>query len=80
MPLRVVNIGKSERERLLDFVDAVEEALGVQASRNLMEMPLDDVPATWADARLLERLADYRPQTGCATACDAWYRGYYGVG
>jgi UDP-glucuronate 4-epimerase len=81
-PFRVVNIGNSKSERLLDFVDAVEEALGVPVQRNFMDMQLGDVPATWADATLLERLTGYRPDTDMREGVRrfvAWYRDYYGI-
>jgi UDP-glucuronate 4-epimerase len=81
-PYRIVNIGNSEKVRLLDFVDAIEDALGIEAKRNYMEMQKGDVPATWADALLLQRLTGYQPRTdvkdGIAKFVE-WYREYYGV-
>ena len=80
-PWRVVNIGNSDKVRLLDFVDALEDCLGRKAIRNLMPMQPGDMPATWADASLLQRLTGYRPQTDIRdgiTAFVAWYRDYYG--
>ncbi|MCP1168370.1 NAD-dependent epimerase/dehydratase family protein [Limimaricola litoreus] len=62
-PYRVVNIGNSDKVRLLDFIDAIEQKLGIEAKRNYMPMQTGDVPATWADADLLQRLTGYRPQT-----------------
>lgn len=80
-PFRVVNIGNSDKVRLLDFVDAIEDCLGKKAIRNYMPMQMGDVPATWADASLLQRLTGYRPQThfrdGIAKFVE-WYRDYYG--
>lgn len=80
-PYRIVNIGNSQKVRLLDFVAAIEDALGMKAKRNLMAMQKGDVPATWADATLLSDLTGYRPQTGIdegvAQFVD-WYRDYYG--
>ena len=80
-PYRVVNIGNSDKVRLLDFVDAIEACLGKTAIRNYMPMQMGDVPATWADADLLHRLTGYRPQTdfrdGIARFVD-WFRDYYG--
>ena len=49
-PWRVVNIGNSDKVKLLDFVEAIEDALGRKAQRNYMAMQLGDVPATWANA------------------------------
>jgi UDP-glucuronate 4-epimerase len=80
-PYRVVNIGNSDKVRLLDFVDAIEECLGQKAERNYMGMQTGDVPATWANADLLKTLTGYRPQTdfrdGIARFVD-WYREYSG--
>ena len=79
-PYRVVNIGNSQKVRLLDFVDAIEAELGVPAQRNYMDMQPGDVPATWADAGLLQALTGYRPQTDIRDGIKsfvAWYRDYY---
>ena len=54
-PWRVVNIGNSDKVKLLDFVDAIEQALGRKAQRTYLPMQAGDVPATWADASLLRR-------------------------
>ena len=81
-PYRVVNIGNSDKVRLLDFIDAIEDALGKKASRNYMEMQKGDVPATWADATLLEKLTGYRPQTDVREGVRrfvAWYREFYRI-
>ena len=45
-PYRVVNIGNSDKVRLTDFVDAIENCLGQKAERNYMGMQKGDVPAT----------------------------------
>ena len=81
-PFRVVNIGNGEKVRLLDFVDAIEAECGVEAKRNYMPMQKGDVPATWADTALLQRLTGYTPQTDFRDGVRqfvAWYRDYYGV-
>lgn len=80
-PWRVVNIGNAEKVRLTDFVDAIEAAAGRPALRNLLPMQPGDVPATWADAGLLERLTGYRPATDYREGVArfvAWFRDYYG--
>ncbi|MCE6949612.1 GDP-mannose 4,6-dehydratase [Cereibacter sphaeroides] len=80
-PFRIVNIGNSDKVRLLDFVDAIEDCLGRKAERNYMPMQTGDVPATWADASVLQKLTGYRPQTdfrdGIARFVE-WYRDYAG--
>lgn len=80
-PFRIVNIGNSDKVRLLDFVEAIEDCLDQKAVRNYMEMQKGDVPATWADASLLQTLTGYRPMTdfheGVARFVS-WFREYYG--
>ena len=79
-PWRVVNIGNSRSERLLDFVEALETATGRTAIRNLMEIQPGEVTATWADATLLERLTGYRPQTDMRDGVRRfveWFRAYH---
>ncbi|MEL6912882.1 MAG: NAD-dependent epimerase/dehydratase family protein [Pseudomonadota bacterium] len=79
-PHRIVNIGNSEKVRLEDFIAAIEAALGTKAIRNYMDMQPGDVPATWADAALLERLTGFRPATDVRDGIAefvAWYRAYY---
>lgn len=81
-PFRVVNIGNSDSVRLLDFIEAIEDALGQRATRNFMDMQPGDVPATWADASLLQGLTGYTPKTPVregVAAFVAWYRDYYGA-
>jgi len=81
-PWRVVNIGNSDTVRLLDFVEAIEDSLGVKAERNYMDMQKGDVPATWADATLLHELTGYRPKTDVREGIArfvVWYREYYGI-
>ncbi|WP_299792849.1 NAD-dependent epimerase/dehydratase family protein [uncultured Marivita sp.] len=80
-PYRVVNIGNSDKVRLLDFVDAIEDELGVKAIRNYMDIQPGDVPATWANAELLQNLTGYRPQTDIRDGIRdfvSWFRDYYG--
>ena len=79
-PFRVVNIGNSQSIQLTEFIEAIEVATGKQAEQNLMPMQAGDVPATWADASLLNALTGYSPETsvhdGVKKFVD-WYRQYY---
>ena len=79
-PFRIVNIGNSEKIRLLDFIGAIEAELGRPAQRNYMEMQPGELPATWADASLLQDLTGYRPQTDFREGVArfvGWFREYY---
>jgi len=81
-PFRTVNIGNSTRIPLMEFIAEIERALGVTIEKNLMEMQKGDVPETWADCSLLQRLTGYRPETSVrdgVAAFVAWYRDHYRV-
>jgi UDP-glucuronate 4-epimerase len=81
-PFRIVNIGNSRPVRLLDFVEAIEAATGRVARKNFLDIQPGDVPATWADATLLDTLTGPRPGTDLNTGVArfvAWYREFYGV-
>ena len=81
-PYRIVNIGNSDKVRLLDFIEAIEAETGLKAKRNYMDMQKGDVHATWANADLLKTLTGYAPQTNVREGVAqfvAWYRDYYKV-
>ena len=79
-PYRVVNIGNGAMVKLSDFVECIENKLGIEAKRNYMEMQMGDVTSTHAETSLLEKLTGYRPNTdikdGVASFID-WYKEYY---
>ena len=62
-PFRVVNIGNSEKIKLLDFITAIEDILHVKANKNYMPIQMGDVPATWANVELLKSLTGFTPKT-----------------
>tara|TARA_B100001093_G_scaffold514922_1_gene590077 strand:- start:1238 stop:2242 length:1005 start_codon:yes stop_codon:yes gene_type:complete len=81
-PYRIVNIGNSNKIKLLDFIDVIEENLGKKAIRNYMPMQKGDVHATWADASLLKELTNYTPKTNFKDGIALfikWYREYYNI-
>jgi UDP-glucuronate 4-epimerase len=81
-PYRVVNIGNGTKVRLMEFIEAIEASLGKKAICNYMDMQPGDVPATWADSGLLQRLTGFQPQTDVATGVARfveWYRDYRGL-
>jgi len=81
-PYKVYNIGNSSPVRLMDFIEAIETKLGINAKKELLPMQAGDVPMTWADISDLERDLGYRPNTpifeGVGKFID-WYREYYKI-
>ena len=81
-PYRVVNIGNSQSVPLLEFIDRIEEEIGRPITRTYLGMQKGDVPATWADASLLQRLTGYRPGTPVREGIREfmqWYCDYHNI-
>lgn len=81
-PFRIVNIGNSNKVKLLDFIEAIEDELSIKAIRNYLPIQKGDVPATWADAELLKNLTGFQPNTDIKYGISKfinWYRDYYQI-
>jgi UDP-glucuronate 4-epimerase len=82
-PYRVYNIGNHAPVGLLDFITALEKALGVKAEIRLQPMQPGDVVETFADVDDLRRDVGFAPATPLDEGLEQfvrWYREYYGVG
>jgi UDP-glucuronate 4-epimerase len=81
-PYRLFNIGNNRPVPLLDFIAALEEALGRKAKMNLLPMQPGDVPSTMADVSELEAAVGFRPSTTIREGIGRfvnWYMDYYGI-
>lgn len=91
-PYKVYNIGNSNPENLLDFVQILQEELlraGVlpadydfEAHKELVAMQPGDVPVTYADTTPLERDFGFRPSTPLRTGLRRfaeWYKQFYRI-
>lgn len=81
-PYRVYNIGNSNPVPLMDYIEALERALGRTAEKKFMDIQPGDVPATAADTSALQSWIQYKPNTSIAEGIYRfveWYREYYGV-
>ena len=82
-PYRLVNIGHAAPVRLMDYIEAIENAIGKTAVKNMLDMQPGDVKQTYADVSLLEALTGYVPTTDVEVGIRAfvdWYRSYYKPG
>jgi len=81
-PWRVYNIGNSAPVDLMDYIAALEAALGKKARFNFLPLQLGDVPDTYADVSDLIENFNYKPTTpvdeGVANFV-AWYRDYFSI-
>lgn len=80
-PWRVYNIGNNNPVELRDYVQALENALGKQAEKELLPLQPGDVPDTFADVDDLVRDFDYKPSTSIEEGIGQfakWFVEYYG--
>jgi UDP-glucuronate 4-epimerase len=81
-PWRIYNIGNNKKEKLMRYIEVLEECLGKTARKNFLPLQDGDVPATFADVDDLVRDIDFKPSTriedGIRNFVD-WYREYYKV-
>lgn len=81
-PYRIYNIGNGQPVKLMDFVAALESALGKTAQKNFMPMQPGDVYATYADTHNLYKATGYQPSVGVAEGVARfveWYRNFYQI-
>jgi UDP-glucuronate 4-epimerase len=80
-PYKLYNIGNHSPVELMDFIAALEKALGREAKKNFLPMQPGDVPKTYADVDDLVADVGFAPATpidvGIKRFVD-WYRSYYG--
>jgi len=81
-PWRVYNIGNSSPVELIDYIGAIEKALGKTAIKELLPLQPGDVPDTYANVDDLVEQFNYKPATtvqdGIQRFVD-WYRDYFKV-
>ncbi|HEV7414635.1 MAG TPA: NAD-dependent epimerase/dehydratase family protein, partial [Tianweitania sediminis] len=81
-PFRIFNIGNNDSVQLIDFLAAIENALGRKAVTVPVDAQPGDVLETFADVSELETRLGYRPKVsvreGVRRFVD-WYRAFYAV-
>ncbi len=77
---KVYNIGNNNPVQLMDFIEIIEQKLGIKAIKNMLPMQLGDVNKTYADVKKLINDYEYKPSTnindGVSLFVD-WYKKYY---
>ena len=79
-PYRVFNIGNGNPTPLMDYIGALELALGITAKKNFLPMQPGDVPATSADTSELGKWVGFQPATPVAVGVQKfveWYLSHY---
>ena len=79
-PWRLYNIGSNRPVNLMEYIAALENALGKEANKEFLPIQPGDVPDTWADVDDLVQQFEYQPKTtvedGIASFVS-WFKAYY---
>ena len=81
-PWRVYNIGNNSPVELMDYIAALEKALGKKAGMEMLPLQPGDVPDTYADVTDLVEQFHYKPATPVDQGVAhfvAWYRNYFNI-
>ena len=79
-PYRLYNIGNNNPVGVLEFIEALEQAVGGKAEKTFLPPQPGDVPLTYADVADLEAEFGFKPVTPLREGVGrfvAWYRDYY---
>ena len=79
-PYRVYNIGNSSPVELMDYINALEQALGLEAKKNMMPIQPGDVLNTSAETVALYKIINFKPATPVKKGVKQfveWYKEYY---
>ena len=79
-PYKLYNIGNNNPVKLMEFIAAIEKALGKKAKKEFLDLQPGDIPATYANIDNLIKDVGFQPKTPIKTGIErfiAWYKDYY---
>lgn len=79
-PYRIYNIGNSTPTKLMDFIKAIENAIGSEANKEFLPMQPGDVYQTNSDTTELVKAFGFKPSTSIQDGVNTtieWYKKYY---
>ena len=79
---RIFNIGNSKPIALLDYIEAIENVVGIKAKKEMYPLQPGDVTATSANTKLLEEWINFKPNTSIQEGVNKfvnWYREFYKI-
>jgi UDP-glucuronate 4-epimerase len=82
VPHRVLNIGNTRSENLMDFIRIIEKEIGKKAEIDMQDMQAGDVKETYADVSETTAVSGFKPRTPITEGVPrfiAWYKDYYKV-
>ena len=81
-PYKIFNIGNSSPVSLMEYIKAIESALGIESIKEFLPMQPGDVRATFADTIELEEWTNFKPKTDIKTGIGKfieWYLDFYKI-
>jgi len=81
-PHRIFNIGNSMPTPLMEYINAIEDHLGIKAIKEYFPMQPGDVAETSSNNKALEEWIDFRPNTSISWGISefiSWYRSFYKI-
>ena len=81
-PFQIFNVGNSNAVNLMDFIEAIEDELGIKAIKEFHELQDGDVKRTEADNTNLKQYISFSPNTSIKEGVSKfilWYKEYYGI-
>lgn len=81
-PYRIYNIGNQNPTKLLDYISAIEEEIGIPAIKEMLPMQRGDIYQTYADSSTLTQVINYKPGTNLKLGIKEtvnWFRDYYKI-
>lgn len=76
-PWRIFNIGNGQPTQLLDYITALEQALGIEARKKFLEMQPGDVVATASDTQRLDDWVGFKPDTSVQAGVKKFVEWYF---
>ena len=79
-PFMIFNIGNSNKIKLMNFIEILENKIGIKAIREFTEMQPGDVKSTAADVNAIEKYTGIKPNTNIERGIERfinWYKNYY---
>ena len=81
-PFKIFNIGNSKAVNLMDYINAIEEELGIVAQKEFLPMQPGDVSSTLSSTKKLDNWISYKPSTNIKEGIKEfinWYKNFYKV-
>lgn len=79
-PYKIYNIGNSQPVKLMNFIQAIEKAIGHPAKKEFLPMQPGDVYQTYADTTALQQELGFKPEKSLKEGVKEtieWYRSFY---